>query len=125
MIYLLDTHVLLWWFDNPEKLSSEARAVIRNGRSLVFVSSVSAWEIVIKKSLGKLAVSDRIFSLIKEERFTELPVTIAHTQTLEKLPLHHSDPFDRLLIAQAISEKATLISRDMIFKKYSPSLIIA
>jgi PIN domain nuclease of toxin-antitoxin system len=124
MTYLLDTHVLLWWFDNPKLLSREARDVISDAQTLVHVSSVSAWEIVIKKSLGKLKVSDRIFFLI-EENFTELPVTIAHAQELAALPPHHADPFDRLLIAQARYEEATLITRDKQFEKYGIPLINA
>jgi len=125
MTYLLDTHVLLCWFDNPKRLSHEARDVISDARALVYFSSVSAWEIVIKKSLGKLKVSNRLFSLIEEESFTELPVTIAHAQELETLPLHHADPFDRLLIAQARYEKVSLITRDKQFEKYGIPLIRA
>ncbi|MBI4600123.1 type II toxin-antitoxin system VapC family toxin [Candidatus Uhrbacteria bacterium] len=123
MTYLLDTHILLWWFDDPSQLAQKAQMIIRDPHTLIFVSSVSTWEIVIKKALGKLRVSDRIFSLIAEENFTELSITVAHTQMLEKLPAHHNDPFDRLLIAQALCEKATLISRDGVFKKYTAPLV--
>ncbi len=80
---------------------------------------------MIKKSLGKLKVPDRLFALISEERFVELPITIAHTQALEKLPNHHADPFDRLLIAQARHERATVITRDAQFVKYDIPLIQA
>lgn len=125
MTYLLDTHTLLWWFDNPQRLSSDARTLIGTAASAVFVSSVSTWEIVIKKSLGKLRVPDQIFSLILEEHFIELPVTIAHTKELEKLPAYHADPFDRLLIAQAKHEKMTLVSRDELFAQYGIPLIRA
>ena len=106
MTYILDTHILLWWFTDPSKLSPKAQMIIEDRNKLVFVSSVSTWEIIIKKSLGKLEVPSKIFSLIEKESFQELPVTISHTKELEKLPRHHNDPFDRLLIAQAIKEKA-------------------
>lgn len=125
MIYLVDTHVLLWWFDNPAKLSHDARSTIQSSQNAIYVSSVSAWEIIIKKQLGKLTVPDRIFSLIAQENFIELPITIQHTRALEALPLHHSDPFDRLLIAQARAEKATIITRDSAFKKYGAPLVLA
>ena len=125
MIYLLDTHTLLWWFSKPEKLSKKSQEVIGDSKNIILVSSVSTWEIVIKKTLGKLRVPDRIFSLIEEENFYELPIRISHTQALEKLPKHHNDPFDRLLIAQGNMEKAVIITRDKYIKKYPISTIEA
>lgn len=122
---LLDTHVLLLWFDNPHRLSSEARTLIGTAANAIFVSSVSTWEIIIKKSLGKLRIPDHIFTLITEEHFIELPVTIAHTRALEKLPAHHADPFDRLLIGQAKHEHMTMITRDAVFAQYGIPLIRA
>jgi PIN domain nuclease of toxin-antitoxin system len=124
MKYLLDTHVILWWFDDPEKLSREAREVISLGDRDVYVSSVSVWEIVIKRSLGKLHVPEKIFDLI-EEKFYELPVTSKHARSLDKIPHSHSDPFDRLLIAQAISENFMLITRDKNLNKYDIPIIRA
>lgn len=125
MEYLLDTHALLWWFSNPRLLSEESRNIIHDTRNLIFVSSVSTWEIVIKRSLGKLKVPNRIFELIQEEHFYELSISIAHTKALATLPDHHHDPFDRLLIAQAITEDFTLITRDKVMKKYALSIVEA
>lgn len=124
MRYLLDTHALLWWVSEPALLSKEALAVLEDGNTTVYVSAVSAWEIVVKRALGKLDVTDKIFDVI-EEQFVELPVFIAHTKTLAKLPSHHKDPFDRLLIAQAKTEGMTLISRDTEFVRYKVPLLVA
>lgn len=115
----------LWWFNDPKQLSSQAREIISDIENIVLVSSVSTWEIVIKKSLGKLQVPDVIFELIDKENFLELPITIAHTKILSKLPRHHEDPFDRLLIAQAILGKAALITRDKVIEKYPITVIRA
>ncbi len=118
MHYLLDTHVLLWWFQNPSQITQSARDIISDGRNIVGVSSVCTWEIVIKRSLGKLEVPDTLFDLIGEEQFAEVPVTIAHTRRLASLPHHHNDPFDRLLIAQSIEEETPLITRDTTISGY-------
>ena len=125
MPYLLDTHILLFWYDNPKLLSDKARAIIENPNNVVFISSVSTWEIAIKKSLGKLNVPDRLFDLVKNGDFLELPITIAHTKKLLSLPDHHRDPFDRLLIAQAMEENATFITRDEKIIKYKIKTIRA
>ena len=125
MLYLLDTHTLLWWFADPSRLLAKTREVIAEPTNAVMISSVSTWEIVIKKALGKLEVSSKIFDLINEESFSELPVTIAHTRQLAALPSLHQDPFDRLLIAQAVNEKATIITRDKVFEKYPVLLLKA
>ena len=118
MKYLLDTHTVLWWFDDPKKLSKEAREIIEEKANVVMISSVVTWEIVIKQSLNKLRISDELFSLI-QKYFTELPITIAHTLRLKNLPQHHNDPFDRLLIAQAKEEDAVIITKDKAIEKYS------
>ena len=125
MRYLLDTHVLIWWFSNPDLLHQNTRKIISDIKNIVYVSSVSTWEIVIKVSLGKLKMPNKIFSLIKEENFFELPVLIAHTMELANLHSHHADPFDRLLIAQAKSENLTLITKDKDVKKYDISCLEA
>lgn len=125
MKYLIDTHILLWWFQNPSLLSNRAREIISNPNNVVMVSSVSTWEIVIKKSLGKLKAPDKIFDLIIKENFLELPVTINHTRHLQKLKKHHNDPFDHLLIAQAKTENLTLLTRDRKIQKYNLNIIEA
>ncbi len=118
MIYLLDTHAVLWWFEDPTLLTSQAQSIIEEPDNIILISSVVTWEIVIKKSLGKLQVPDRIFSLIKNGPFSELPVTIKHTEVLGDLPDYHSGPFDRLLIAQARAEDVPLLTRDPMINKY-------
>ena len=125
MVYFLDTHTLLLWFSSPHILSKRAHAILANGNNVILISSVTTWEIAIKKSLGKLTVPDTIFSLIQHESFTELPITIEHTKALLKLPHHHTDPFDRLLAAQALVEKVPIISRDKILAKYKITVVIA
>lgn len=125
MTYLLDTHVLIWWFLEPKYLNKNTQSIISNIKNTIYVSSASTWEMIIKISLGKLKVSPKIFNLIKEEHFLELPISISHTLELSKLPKYHNDPFDRLLIAQAKLENCTLITKDQNIKKYDISWIDA
>ena len=122
MQYLLDTNILLWWFKNPRILSKEVEDIIRSGVP-VFVSSVSTWEIVIKCALGKLKVADTLFSLIEAEGFIELPVTFEHTKALAKLLPFHSDPFDRLLVAQARVEELVFITSNQTIRQYDLPII--
>jgi len=125
MVYLLDTHTLLWWFSDPNTLSDKARSIIENPKNVIFISSVVTWEIVIKKSLDKLKIPNKFFELIKEGQFQELPIMIEHTQALASLPPHHNDPFDRLLVAQAKSENGTILTRDRTIMKYDVKTIKA
>ncbi len=112
MILLLDTHVLLWWLDDPGLLSPRAREAIQDGRNPVYVSAAVIWEITIKRALGKLDVPDDLERAIATSQFLPLAVTIPHALAVGKLPHHHRDPFDRMLIAQAIHEDLCLVSRD-------------
>ena len=123
MKLLLDTHALIWWLSNNSTLSIEARDAIADPDNLVFVSAASAWEIAIKKSLGKLQAPDDLKVQIEEKKFTPLAINIDHTLTVEKLPLHHQDPFDRILIAQAISENLIVVTRDRKFEAYEVKTI--
>jgi PIN domain nuclease of toxin-antitoxin system len=125
MTLLLDTHVFLWWLDDPRKISAAARQAIGNGRNTVFVSAVVIWEIVIKKSLGKLKAPGDLDHAIAANQFIPLPVTIPHVLALEKLAEHHRDPFDRLLIAQAFEEGLTFITRDEHAARYQVPHILA
>lgn len=111
MRLLLDTHVLVWWLDDAP-IEREARAAIENAKNPVCVSAASAWELGIKIGLGKLTPPERLASRLGEERFTPLPVTIEHGLRVGELPLHHKDPFDRLLVAQAQLEGLTIVTRD-------------
>jgi len=125
MRLLLDTHVLLWWLDDPSRLSTAARSAISEGMNQVFVSAAVAWEITIKKALGKLAAPDDLEEVIEEERFQPMPVTISHALAVASLPRIHEDPFDRILLAQAKAEGLTLVTRDAFQKKYGLPLIEA
>ena len=122
-MYLLDTHILLWWLAGNSPLSEEALTVIQNPQELIWISSVTVWEIVIKQSLGKLKAPDNLVEVISKNSFKELPVTFNHVESLRDLPNHHSDPFDRLLIAQALSENLTLITRDRKIAAYSLKIL--
>jgi PIN domain nuclease of toxin-antitoxin system len=125
MTLLLDTHVVLWWLDNPGQLSRQAKKAIQDGRNRVYVSAAVAWEIAIKKSLGKLEAPDDLEEMIAANRFSPLPVTIPHALGVMSLPDHHRDPFDRILIAQALHEGFRLVTRDQEIAKYPVPQILA
>ena len=125
MNILLDTHVLIWALENNPTLSDISRHSIINGSNLVFVSSISVWEIGIKRSLGKLDAPDNLLEEIKEHRFTPLNINFEHAQLAGCLPDIHKDPFDRMLVAQAITEKLTLVTRDELIPKYEVSTLKA
>ncbi len=122
MRVLLDTHALVWALAEPERLSSRARATIANPATDAYVSMASAWELGILDSLGcvRLRVSlDSIFSEgLAALRIRLLPIQLQHVVRVAALPRHHRDPFDRLLIATAMTEKLTLVSGDREFRKY-------
>ena len=125
MILLLDTHVVLWWLDNPTQLAVEARSAITEPGNDVFVSAVSAWEIAIKRRLGQLDAPSDFEGAILIYGFRQLPISMAHALATETLPGHHRDPFDRMLVAQAIIEGATLITRDLDIRRYDVPMIAA
>jgi PIN domain nuclease of toxin-antitoxin system len=118
---LLDTHVLIWW-DEGRRLAAEARRAIADADS-VYVSAASAWEVAIKTGLGRLRPIRTVEQAVDESGFLELPVTFRHAERLRKLPPHHRDPFDRLLIAQADVEELTLVTRDAVFARYGVGVI--
>jgi PIN domain nuclease of toxin-antitoxin system len=110
---LLDTHALLWWLTDDGQLSGQARELVEDPGNDVLISMVSLWEITVKTRVGKLEADIRqIMDAVQQEGFTLLDIGIAHLVTLAGLPMHHRDPFDHLLIAQAITEDATFISED-------------
>lgn len=117
MTLLLDTHVVLWWRLDSTRLTKDARTAIATADT-VLVSAASGWEVAIKQALGKLRLSDPFSELVVASAFGELPVTLRHAERLSTLPPHHTDPFDRMLIAQAQTEGATLVSHDRAFKPY-------
>ena len=117
MRLLLDTHALLWWLAD-EELTAEARAAIADPENAVAVSAASAWEISIKKALGKLVAPDDLDEQVRACAFAALPISISHAMTAGQLPRHHDDPFDRMLIAQAQLEQMTVVTRDKRFGDY-------
>ena len=124
MKLLLDTHILLWVMQDAPQLGRPARRVL-NDAEAIYVSSVSLWEITIKSALGKLRVDQNEFDAQLEKiGFAPLPVTWAHTRELRKLPLLHGDPFDRMLVAQAMSEPLRLLTRDAVLKTYSDLVVV-
>lgn len=125
MILLLDTHVLLWWLDDPALLTLAARDAISEPANDVLVSAATAWEIAIKRSLGKLQTPHDLQTAIRACGFHDLPITFAHALATEKLSPHHRDPFDRLLIAQAQLEAATLVTRDPVMTLYAIPILKA
>jgi PIN domain nuclease of toxin-antitoxin system len=122
---LLDTHVLLWALTDDDRLSAPARSAITDGTNQVFVSAVCAWEIIIKKALGKLRAPDDLPVQLAAKRITELPVTIVHALAIGGLPRHHADPFDRMLIAQAQVEELVLVTRDEQILRYDVAVLVA
>ncbi len=117
MRVLLDTHVVLWWYDDPQVILSESRRIIEDPNNEIYLSPIVIWEILIKSSLKKLSVSDKLFDKAAAD-FTELPLTINHSKTFNAIKKIHNDPFDLLLIAQAKAEDLFLMTRDKVILKY-------
>lgn len=114
---LVDTHVAIWFADDSTRLSTRAGHALEDHRNELLLSAVVPWEISIKRSLGKLTTTDAYLELL-DAGARELPVTLAHARGVERLPHHHGDPFDRLLIAQAQIERAAIVSADPRFDHY-------
>jgi len=110
--YLLDTHILLWWLYDDPKLSKQYQEIISDPKNSIFISIASVWEIEIKSAINKLVVDPSYINFIQNDDFSLVSIELNHTLRLRNLPLHHNDPFDRILIAQAQSEKLTLLTVD-------------
>jgi PIN domain nuclease of toxin-antitoxin system len=127
MELLLDTHTLIWWLSSSHVLDAGARTAIGNPRNSVFVSAASAWEIAIKAGLGKLQVpgvaASWLPAQLAKSRFRGLPIELHHALSVEALPRHHTDPFDRLLIAQAVAENLMIVTRDAQFARYGVPIL--
>ncbi|MBF0220555.1 MAG: type II toxin-antitoxin system VapC family toxin [Gammaproteobacteria bacterium] len=126
MNYLLDTHIFLWWDSEPDKLPQKILEQIQNPHNRCYLSLVTLWEITIKLQLGKLTLRQPLSVLVEEQQQNHielLPLQPTHIFTLEQLPAHHKDPFDRLLIAQAIAEQLTVITVDSQFQSYLVPLL--
>lgn len=121
MRLLLDTHVLIWW-DAGAGLDEAVEDTIRKADQ-VYVSAVTGWEIAIKASLGRLNTIRRVEDAVADSGFEELPVRLRHARRCEALPRHHRDPFDRMLVAQALDEGLTLVSKDEGLRAYDVALL--
>ncbi len=122
MRVLLDTHALIWWSLDDERLSQAARAAIAHDENTVFVSAASAWEIATKARIGKLPEAEELASMlvayVASQGFTPLPITLSHGQRAGALPGPHRDPFDRMFIAQAQAENLPIVSNEVAFDGY-------
>ena len=127
MRLLLDTNAIIWWDSKSSKLSKKAEDAIRDTSNEVFISVVNAWEMQIKAQIGKLKQNKPWRDVIREQiqvnGFPLLRPELSHIEVLDSLPFHHKDPFDRLLIAQAIYENLTLVSNDPKFPAYPVTLL--
>ena len=123
MKFLLDTHVLLWWLGDHKSLTAKAAAAIKDGRNTICVSAATAWEISIKRALGKLKAPDELGEALEANRFHHLPISIRHGLVAGCLPRYHDDFFDRMLIAQAQTEQLTIITHDIRFEQYGISIL--
>jgi PIN domain nuclease of toxin-antitoxin system len=122
---LLDTNVLLWFFVGDERLSTEARQLIENDPGNYFVSTVSLWEIAVKRQIGKLTTDLDVPQAVKDAGFITLDITTAHIYVYESLPLIHRDPFDRMLVSQSKTERSSLLTGDLKLKEYDIKVINA
>ncbi len=122
MRLLLDTHTFLWWINNDSSLSEPARIAVSSQVNECYLSLASCWELAIKTSIGKLQLTKTVDRFIPEELadndFQLLSIDFRHVAKVETLPFHHRDPFDRLLVAQALIEKMTIISADAVLSEY-------
>ena len=125
MALLLDTHAFLWWLAGDRRLSAKAKKAISDPDRAVYVSAASAWEIATKFRLGKLPgakiIADNIGGAIASQAFLPLSVSVVHAQRAGLLESVHRDPFDRMLIAQALAEGLTLVSNEELFDAYGVS----
>lgn len=125
MRILLDTPVLLWWLMGDTTLNGETADAIADQRNAVYVSAASAWEISIKRAIGKLECPADLEVQIKRHRFEALPISLSHALAAGALPRHHDDPFDRMLVAQAMAERITIATRDRRIPLYGVGILAA
>ena len=120
---LLDTHVVLWAFAQPERLPAAVRAEITDPRNVVLVSAASIWEVEIKRALGKLRAPDGLHELCMERGFDPLDISFDHAVRAGSLPAHHADPFDRMLVAQSLVEGVAMVTADPVFERYGIDVV--
>lgn len=123
MKLLLDTHAALWWLSDDQRFGAEAERQITDGTNRVLLSAAVVWEVAVKRSLGKLDAPEDFASTLLGAGVQPLAVSLEHAASVEQLPWHHRDPFDRLLLAQASLEGAAIVSRDQQLRAYGTTLI--
>jgi PIN domain nuclease of toxin-antitoxin system len=120
---LLDTHAALWFLSGDDRLSTSARQHLTDPANRVLLSAAVVWEIAIKRALGKITVPDEYLALLLNAGVGALAVSVEHAAAVERLPPHHRDPFDRMLVAQAIAEGAAVVTRDEALRRYGVTLV--
>lgn len=119
---LLDTHAFLWWVSDEKPLPRKAAKLISDEGNIIFVSHATVWEMAIKTAIGKLTLPEAVGTFVQKQcklnRFQLLPISLDAISMIETLPLHHNDPFDRLLVAQCLDMKIPIISADAVLTKY-------
>lgn len=123
MIVLLDTHALIWSIEDSPRLSAAARRIIEDAGNVVLASATSAWEISIKKALGRLVAPDDLEAAIEAAGFTKRTITFGDAHRVGALPMHHNDPFDRMLVAQALEDGVPIVSCDPQVARYPVQII--
>lgn len=127
MTYLIDTHVFIWWLQDNRELSERSRNIMSNAANEIFLSIASLWEISIKLSIGKLKINDYSTAYIEKQLVSNdiqlLPIKLSHTVNLHSMPNHHKDPFDRMIISQALEENLAIITKDNQFENYNIEVI--
>lgn len=129
MNVLVDTHVWIWSLADPNRLSPESRSLLSSSRNVVYLSAASAWELAIKAALGRIELPEPVETYVPtrmaRQGITALPITHGHALRVSTLPPHHRDPFDRLLIAQALVERLPILTADAAFDRYDVEVIRA
>ena len=123
MKLLLDTHTAMWWLADDDRIGEQVSRHLTDETNQVLLSAVVVWEVAIKRSLGKLDAPDDLVSILLGAGAQPLPVTLDHAAAVETLPWHHRDPFDRMLVAQALTEDAAIVSRDEPLSAYGVSIV--
>jgi PIN domain nuclease of toxin-antitoxin system len=122
---LLDSNALIWAYSNQREMSAAAQRAVADAANDRFISVASLWEIAIKISVGKLLLIDDISSAVADLALEPLPIGPTHIRRVQTLPLHHRDPFDRMMIAQAMEEGLTIVTRDRVFAAYGVPVLAA
>jgi PIN domain nuclease of toxin-antitoxin system len=120
---IVDTHAALWFLEGDRRLSETARALIEDATIERRLSAVSVWEVAVKRSLGKLKAAADFHRLLYRQGLSALPVTDAHALLIAELPFHHRDPFDRMLVAQALAERMSILSVDPRLRAYDVTVV--